>query len=349
MLYSGDDAVSGQDLRPRRPPAILRARTDAARRRGPRDHPRLRQRDRRPPGRQPGHGRAHRRAAQRAGEPQGQDRLGRGPPVLRAQAAHRPPRPLRDHPPVRRPLRVPAAGRVAARHRRHRPRVDVDQLRARARRGRAHRPGERRQRRLRPRRRRPHGRGRLRGSQPGRPPAHAPRGDHQRQRDVHPRQRRRPAALPQPHPPRPDAHAAARGSRARRRQDPGHRPPGVPAGQGRQGVDEGPARARHALRGTGLRLHRRRRRARHARAALEHPPGDRHAAAGGRPRQDRQGQGLRARGGPARRLSRHRAVPPRERRPQGRLRGDHATPTRSARRSCASPSATSASSPSPRP
>ena len=103
----------------------------------------------------------------------------------------------------------------------------------------AHRPGERRQRRLRARRRRPHGRRRLRGAQPGRPPAHAARGGPQRQRDVHPRQRRRPAALPQPHPPRPDAHAPARGPRARRRQDPGHRPPGVPAGQGRQGVDEG--------------------------------------------------------------------------------------------------------------
>ena len=67
------------------------------------------------------------------------------------------------------------------------------------------------------RRRRPHGRGRLRGAQPGRPPAHAARGRPQRQRDVDPRQRRRPAALPQPHPPRPDAHASARGPRARRR------------------------------------------------------------------------------------------------------------------------------------
>ena len=109
MLYSGDDAVSGQDLRPRRPPNILRARTDAARRRGPRDHPLVCQRDRRSPRRQPGHRRAHRRAAQRAAEPEGQDRLGRGPPVLRAQAAHGTAGPLRDHPPVRRPLGVPAA------------------------------------------------------------------------------------------------------------------------------------------------------------------------------------------------------------------------------------------------
>ena len=48
----------------------------------------------------------------------------------------------------------------------------------------------------------------------------------------------------------------------------------------------------------GLRLHRRGRRARHARPAREHPPGDRHAPAGGRARQDGQGQGLRAGRGP---------------------------------------------------
>ena len=96
-----------------------------------------------------------------------------------------------------------------------------------------------RQRRLRARRRGAHRRRRLRGAEPGRAPAHPPGRDPQRQRDVHPRQRRRPAALPQPHPPRPDAHSAARGHRARGRSHPGHRPAGLPPGQGRQGVDEG--------------------------------------------------------------------------------------------------------------
>ena len=140
VLYSVDDAVSGQDLRPRRPPTILRARADAARRRDPRDHPVVRQRDRRSPGRQPRRRRAHGRAAQRPRQPARQDRLGRGPPVLRAQDAHRPPRAVRHHPPVRRPLRVPVPCRVGARRRRHRPRLDLDQLRAGPGRGRSASP-----------------------------------------------------------------------------------------------------------------------------------------------------------------------------------------------------------------
>ena len=48
----------------------------------------------------------------------------------------------------------------------------------------------------------------------------------------------------------------------------------------------------------------------------EHPPGHRHAPAGGRARQDDQGQGLRAGRGPAGRVPRHRAVPHRQRREQ---------------------------------
>ena len=349
VLYSGDDAVSGQDLRPRRPPTILRARADAARRRGPRDHPRVRQRDRRSPGAQPGDGRAHRGAAQRAQQSQGQDRLGRGPPVLRAQAAHRPPRPVRHHPPVRRALRVPEPRRVAARRDRHGARLDVHQLRPGTGRGPAHRPRGRRQRGLRARRRGAHGRSRLRGPQPGGPPAHAARRRAQRQRDVDPRQRRRAAALPQPAPPRPDAHAPARGPGARRRAHPGHRPPGLPPRQGRQGVDEGVPGARHALRGAGVRLHRRRRRARHARAAAEHPPGHRDAPSGGRARQDHQGQGVRARRGPAGRVPRHRARSTSATERARPRRSGRRTRRRSATRWCASPNATSASSPSPRP
>ena len=110
--------------------------------------------------------------------------------------------------------------------------------------------------------------------------AHAAGRRPQRQPDVDQAQRGRPAALPQPHPSRPRPHPPARGLRAQRPADPGHRRPRVRAGQGRQGVDEGPARARHALRGAGLRLHRRRRRPRHARPAGEHPSGDRHEAPG---------------------------------------------------------------------
>ena len=269
--------------------------------------------------------------------------------MLRAQAAHGPPRPVRHDPPVRRPLRVPEPRGVAARHHRHRPRLDLHQLRAGPGRGGAHRPRGRRQRGLRARRRGPHWRGRLRGPQPGRAPAHAARRGAQRQRDVHPRQRRRLAALPQPHPPRPDAHAPARGPGARGREDPRHRAQGVPAGQGRQGVDEGVPGARHAVRGARVRVHRRGRRPRHARAAPEYPTGHRHAPAGGGPRQDDQGQGLRTGRGAARRLPRHRAVPHRQRGDQGRGGGDDATRKRSERRWCGSPNATSASSPSPRP
>ena len=207
----------------------------------------------------------------------------------------------------------------------------------------------RRQRGLRARRRGPHGRGRLRGPQPGRAPAHAAGRGAQRQRDVHPRQRRRPAALPQPHPPRPDAHAPARGPGARGREDPRHRPQGVPAGQGRQGVDEGVPGARHAVRGARVRVHRRGRRPRHARAAPEHPPGHRHAPAGGGARQDRSR---------ARATSRPRpgptptTAPGRSTSATGRARPrrwGRPTRRRSERRWCASPNATSASSPSPRP
>ena len=219
VLYSGDDAVSGQDLRPRRPPTILRARTDAARRRGPRDHPRLRERDRRPPGRQPRHGRAHRRAAQRAARARrtrssgtwatSATRTSCSPAAATASArsgstAASPASRSRAESPhdivgtghastsISYGLGLVEAARIAREN-------DGNVVCVARRRG-------------------PHGRGRLRGPQPGRPPAHPARGDPQRQRDVHPRQRRRPAALPQPHPPRPDAHAAARGDRARRRQ-----------------------------------------------------------------------------------------------------------------------------------
>ena len=151
-------------------------------------------------------------------EPARQDRLGRRPPVLRAQAAHGTPRPLRDHPPVRRPLRLPAA----ARSRRTTSSAPATPRRRSATGSASSRPSAS-----------PGtsdgnvvcvlGDGALTGgvafealNQAGhlRTPLVV---DHQRQRDVDPRQRRRPAALPQPHPSRPDAHAPARGPRARRR------------------------------------------------------------------------------------------------------------------------------------
>ena len=177
-------------------------------------------------------------------QPARQDRLGRRSSVLRSQAAHRSARRLRHHPPVRRALRVPQPRRIAARRRRHGPRLDVHQLRPRSRGGRQAGARRRRQRGVRARRRGAHRRRRLRSDEPGRAPAHPPRRDPQRQPDVHPRQRRRPAAVPQPHPSRPDAHASARRHRARRRAHPRDRPAGVPPRQGRQGVDEGAARSR---------------------------------------------------------------------------------------------------------
>ena len=280
VLYSRDDAVPGQDLRPRRPPAVLRARADAARRRDPRGHPLLRERGRRPSRREPRHGRAHRRPAQRPAQPRDKIVWDVGHQCY----AHKLLTGRRDRFSTIRQYGglsgFPSRARVRARHRRHRSRVDLDQLRPRPRRGRPAGRRDRRQRRLRARRRGPHRRRRLRGDEPGRAPAHAAGRHPQRQRDVHPRQRRRPAALPQPHPSRPGAHAPARGHRARRRAHPGHRPAGLSPRQGRQGVHEGAARPGHALRGAGLRLHRRRRRARHARAAREHPPGHRHAPPG---------------------------------------------------------------------
>ena len=99
---------------------------------GPRAHHRHGRRDRRPLRRQPRHLRARGRAALAAGLAARQDPLGRRPPGLPAQGPHRPPRPARDDPPVRRPRAVLLDRRVRARHHGRRPRLDLDRLRRRA-------------------------------------------------------------------------------------------------------------------------------------------------------------------------------------------------------------------------
>ena len=104
---------------------------------------------------------------------------------------------------------------------------------------------------------------------------------------------------------------------------PRHRREGLRPRQGRQGVDEGADQPRHALRGDGLRLPRRHRRARHQGACAR--PSARRSRRGGPVLvhvHDHQGQGLRAGRGEARDVPRHRAVPPRQRRAQGGRRGD---------------------------
>ena len=98
-------------------PADLRgldaAAARAAGRRDPRDDHLHGRHDRRPPRlvarRRRGHARAP-PAARVAARP---DRLGHRPPGLPAQAAHRPPRAVRDAPPARRDRRLPAPERVA--------------------------------------------------------------------------------------------------------------------------------------------------------------------------------------------------------------------------------------------
>ena len=62
--------------------------------------------------------------------PTRQDPLGRRPPGLPAQDPHRPPRPDRDDPQVRRARPVLLDLRVRARHHGRRPRLDLDRLRA---------------------------------------------------------------------------------------------------------------------------------------------------------------------------------------------------------------------------
>ena len=277
----------------------------------------MRERGGRPPGGQPGGGRAHRRPAQRPREPPRQDHLGRRPPGLRPQDHHGARRVLQHHPPVRRPLGFPVSRRIRARRRRHRPRLDVDQLWPGPRRGgEAERP-ERRPRRLRAGRRRAHGRRRLRGHEPGRPAPHAARRRAERQPDVDQAQRGRLPALPESLPPRPRSHPPARGHGTQHRPHPGHRRARLQPGQGRQGEHEGLPWTGSHLRGARLRLYRCGERSRHRRAAPRHPAGDRHRAAGARARAHGERQGLRARRGAAGRVPRHRPVRACQRRAQG--------------------------------
>ena len=145
--------------------------------------------------------------------PKRQDPLGRRPPGLPAQDPHRPPRPDRDDPQVRRPRAVLLDLRVRARHHGRGPRLDLDRLCRRAQGGDAPRQRRERPGRRGDRRRRHDGRRRLRGDPPGRRPRHADGRRAQRQRHVDLAQRRRALALLQPHAPRAGAVAGARGRR----------------------------------------------------------------------------------------------------------------------------------------
>ena len=150
----------------------------------------------------------------------------------------------------------------------------------------AMRPGPRRgrPRGRRGRRRRDDRRGGLRGGPPGRRRGHADRRRAQRQRDVDRAQRRRAVALLQPRPPEPEAVARPRGRRGRPDQAAGrHRRRVRAARPALQGVDQGVLGSRAVVGGARLRLHRRDRRPRRARAAPRAARGAGRRAAGRRP------------------------------------------------------------------
>ena len=230
------DRIDGpQDLH-----GALRGRAPAGRPGGPRAADRHGRRDRRALRRQPRRLRDRGRAALAARLAARQDPLGRRPPGLPAQDPHRPPRPARDDPQVRRPRAVLLDLRVRARHHGRRPRLDLDRLRRRPQGGDAPRRRRGRQGRRGDRRRRHDRRRRLRGDPPGRRPRHADRRRPQRQRHVDLAQRRRAVALLQPRPPRAQDVARARGRRGEADEAPGrHRRRLRAPRPAAQGVDQG--------------------------------------------------------------------------------------------------------------
>ena len=145
--------------------------------------------------------------------PDRQDPLGRRPPGLPAQGAHRPPRPAPHDPQVRRPRAVLLDPRVRARHHGRRPRLDLGVLRGRHQGGDAARRRHRRPRGRGDRRRRAHRRRVVRGAAERRRHGPADRDRGERQRHVDRPERRRAVALLQPHAPQPEALPRARGRR----------------------------------------------------------------------------------------------------------------------------------------
>ncbi len=265
---------------PRRPEASPPRPAPAARPGDPRPPHRVRLDDRRPHRREPRRRRAQHRAPLRVRFPQGQDRLGRGPPGVRLEAAHRPQRSVPEPPAEGRHLRLPQAHRERARPVRRRPRRHRHVRGARH--GHGARPQERGpQGRGRRGRRRAHLRPLLRGDEQRRPqrPRHHPH--RQRQRDVDLAQRRRHQHDARPDRRRPTDQQAAREDqghdlRSRRRLRRGR----GGLRQERRGERQEPVLARHAVRGARLPLLRPDRRprspqaVRHAqvRARHERPP-----------------------------------------------------------------------------
>ena len=209
------------------------------RRRDPRPAGQTCSRDRRPPRPQPRRRRAHHGDPPDLRLPARPGRLRHRPPVLRAQAAHRPGRRVRPAAPGGRRQRLPEPGRVRARHRRELPRLDRAELRRRAGQG-LRDPRRGPPRRRRDRRRRAHRRHGLGGAQQHR--------DRQDQPAGHRRQRQRPLLHADRRRPRHRAHHAAhqpalragpRPGQAAAQRRPRRRPRGVrrPARdeEGRQG------------------------------------------------------------------------------------------------------------------
>ncbi len=200
--------------------------------------------------------RASGRAPFGAGVPEGQDPVGRRPPGVSAQDPHRPPRPARDDPQVRRPGPVLRDPGVRARHHGRRARVDGDRLRGRHQGGDAARSRPRRARRGGRRRRRDDRRSCVRGGPPGGRRGHADRGRAERQRDVDRAERRGAVAVFQPRAAEPEAVARARGLRGRADEAAGRNRRRVRAPRpARQGVAEGVLGTQPVVGGARLGLH----------------------------------------------------------------------------------------------
>ncbi|CAA9341195.1 MAG: 1-deoxy-D-xylulose 5-phosphate synthase, partial [uncultured Gemmatimonadaceae bacterium] len=277
------------------------------------------------------HGGAHRRRPRRGGahggDPRGvrhaarPARVGRGPPGVPAQGAHRASRADGEPAPGRRDLGVPQAVRERLRRLRRRPRGHLDLGGPRHRRG----PGPAR----RPvqggggdRRRVARLRARVRGAEQRRRLGARPRGGAQRQRDVDRAQRRRDAQVPHVDPAQPALQPAARQDRRPGRPRAGRALGGRHARAAVGGERQGVPHARGAVRGARVPLLRPHRRPRHGRPRGHAGRGARDEGAAAGARDHAEGArlpGRRARGEVARAAARPR---PRHRQAAPRLDGE---------------------------